>query len=109
MPYMPDGKKKKWIPDKPKGKGKNSKPDPFYLSKAWRKLRAQKLRGKPLCECKVCKKFNLRREANVVDHIQPRRYRPDLALDYNNLMSMNERCHNRKSAKELNYQRKRNE
>lgn len=105
MPNMPGKTKRPWVPEK-SNQGKDNvwsnNPDPFYTSKRWRTIRKIKLKNNPLCECEACHKLGRKLPANVVDHIIPRRERPDLELSYNNLQSMNASCHNRKSAKEGN-------
>ena len=70
----------------------------FYAKKAWRNLRASKLREDPLCES--CKRDKQYITATVVDHIKPRRDHPDLELSWDNLQSLCEKCHNSKSGRE---------
>lgn len=62
---------------------------------AWKKLREVKLATNPLCECIECAKTKRIRAANVVNHIQDIRDRPDLRLDWDNLQSMHKNCHDR--------------
>lgn len=59
-------------------------PDPFYRSRAWAVLRAKKLRLSPNCEW--CRARGPR--GMHVDHIEPLRRRPDLALDVTNLQTL---------------------
>src|SRR5690242_10188169 len=72
----------------------------FYRSTAWRKLRAEKLRISPFCECDDCK--GKRVLADMVDH-KTRIEDGGAPLDMNNLQSMrNHPCHDRKRAREKN-------
>ena len=74
------------------------KVDPFYRSKEWEQVRYQALlRDKYLCEkcgtkC-LGKKFN--RPSPNVDHIIPRKERPDLELSLGNLRTLCGPCHSR--------------
>lgn len=65
---------------------------------AWQKLRKLKLRTDPLCEsCKPQGRVSLALE---VDHKIRISERPDLRLDWDNLQSLCETCHDAKSAAE---------
>jgi 5-methylcytosine-specific restriction protein A len=66
----------------------------FYNGTPWRKLRAVKLRMKPICE--ECYRQRRLTPATIVDHIQDIATRPDLRLDMENLQSICIFCHNRK-------------
>lgn len=90
--------KKPWKAATPKKKGSWGFDTGFYTRKAWRSLRKSKLFENPLCE--ECQKNGVITSATVVDHDKPRRLRPDLELEYSNLRSLCESCHNTKSAKE---------
>jgi 5-methylcytosine-specific restriction protein A len=66
----------------------------FYNSTAWLKLRAVQLREFPLCvDCLAIDRVTA---ATNVDHVLPRKKRPDLELDQKNLQSL---CHPHHSAK----------
>lgn len=65
-------------------------PDPFYLSPAWKTLRLKILRAAGW-RCAMC--GAARRHGTQVDHIIPRRKRPDLALDPRNLQVLCPSCH----------------
>lgn len=75
-------------------------PDTWYLSPEWKALRKEALR-RDRYTCQVCgvsirgAKFGGARP--IVDHVEPRRQRPDLAMALNNLVSLCIACHNRKS------------
>jgi 5-methylcytosine-specific restriction enzyme A len=60
----------------------------------------------PLCECDECKAKGLLTPANVVDHIQTVRDRPDLRLEWSNLRAMAKRCHDRHTARGQGFGRK---
>jgi 5-methylcytosine-specific restriction enzyme A len=76
----------------------------FYVSKAWRELRARKLRQDPYCECEDCKGKKV--IADLVDHIKPIEL-GGAPLDMSNLQSMrNHPCHDRKRAFEKNHKYK---
>ena len=71
---------------------KHKKPNPFYLSKPWRKIRAVALaRDNHLCQ--NCLKRGRLRAAALVHHIAPLDERPDLGLELDNLLSLCMRCH----------------
>lgn len=72
--------------------------DPFYLSAAWRALRAQHIAASPLCL--DCLDAGRTEPAVIVDHVVERRDRPDLELDPSNLRSLCFRCHSAKTARE---------
>lgn len=55
----------------------------------WQKLRRMKLRMNPLCECGCL------RQADTVHHIVPVEDQPELLLDFDNLMSLTNECHER--------------
>ena len=67
----------------------------FYVTKAWRKLRARRIREYPLCES--CLKKGWYNAGQVVDHIKPVEQRPDLALVYDNLQTLCYKCHDWKT------------
>jgi len=69
----------------------------FYSSARWRKVRARKLAANPLCE--MCIKDGRLTGAQMVDHITPIK-RGGAQLDMNNLQSLCNACHNKKTAKE---------
>jgi hypothetical protein len=71
--------------------------NPFYDSTEWRSLRAYKKQLNPLCE--DCLRKGILRDMKVVDHIIPIA-QGGAALDMDNLRSLCESCHNRKSNKD---------
>lgn len=73
--------------------GDGSGSDAFYWSTAWRRLRERILAQHPLCA--IHQEKGMVVEATVVDHIIPRRERPDLALEPSNLRALCHDCHNR--------------
>ncbi|MDI9456823.1 MAG: HNH endonuclease [Bacillota bacterium] len=75
-------------------KYKYKKPDPFYLSKPWRKVRAVALaRDHHLCQ--HCLKRGRLKTAELVHHIKPLETHPDLGFTLDNLLSLCNACHNR--------------
>lgn len=68
----------------------------------WQRVRALKLQGDPICETKGCG-----RPATVVDHRRTIASRPDLRLDLDNLRSLCKPCHDRHTAKEQGFARRR--
>lgn len=74
---------------------KYKKPDPFYLSKPWRKIREAALcRDNYLCQ--IClKKRGRIRTAVIVHHVLPIETHPEKALVLENLQSLCMPCHNR--------------
>ena len=69
----------------------------FYQSTAWRKLRAVKLAREPMCE--ECARQGRATPAQMVDHIVPIN-KGGAPLDVDNLQSLCNACHARKSAKD---------
>lgn len=74
--------------------------DPFYHSASWKRARQAAL-TRDLGMCSVCMERFERglmvkpHRATMVHHIKPRKERPDLALQINNLQSLCAACHNR--------------
>lgn len=73
----------------------------FYRCKAWRltRRRALQLFGR---KCHCCGSEGSRRYPLHVDHIKPRSYYPDLALDMRNLQVLCISCNSRKSNEHQN-------
>lgn len=71
--------------------------DPFYLSPAWRKFRNWYVSKHPFCE--LCEKQGLLVPVDVVDHIIELKDGGDRLSD-SNAMSLCNRCHSLKTAKE---------
>lgn len=69
----------------------------------WQQLRSAYLAEHPLCQCVDCDDGRLRvMPANVVNHIEDIRDRPDLRLEWSNLQSMNKHCHDRHTRLRMN-------
>jgi 5-methylcytosine-specific restriction protein A len=68
-----------------------------YGTVAWQKARAEHLRIEPYC--RDCRALGLLRLATVVDHIRPVKQGGDF-FDEDNLQSLCNRCHERKSTQE---------
>lgn len=100
MPSIPKSQiKPTWIaPAKKQGKKSWGYDTNFYRRKAWRTIRRIKLMEDPLCV--ECEKEGKLVSATVVDHIKARRDAPELELEFSNLQSLCESCHNSKSGRE---------
>jgi 5-methylcytosine-specific restriction protein A len=97
MPIKPKAIKPLYnLPKKQSGQW-SSNQDKFYHSTKWRKLRKQVLTINPLCV--YCQKENKPTIATIADHITPVRLGGEV-WELNNLQSLCESCHNKKSAKE---------
>lgn len=75
--------------------------DPLWgalRSARWQRVRERQLARRPLCE--DCLSVGRRVVAKQVDHVIPRRKRPDLMYQIANLRSLCTTCHARKSAEE---------
>ena len=64
----------------------------------WRRLRRIKLSNNPLCE--LCLSKDIVVQASQVDHIIPVSQQPELRLVYDNLQSLCETCHSKKTREE---------
>lgn len=102
MPHKPQKKRRPWEPTPAARQAHARRINPnydFYNSRQWRTVRAQYLATHPFCECNECNLLPVPLPADVVDHITPINQGGDL-LNFKNLQSMNNRCHNKKSGKE---------
>ena len=97
MPTIKRICRRPWQPKHDPQAGRRHANTEFYQSTAWRKLRAIKLHWQPLCE--ECLEHDWHTPAQMVDHIVPIN-RGGAALDLQNLQSLCNSCHNRKSARE---------
>jgi len=74
--------------------------DPFYTSKPWREIRAQRLKIDNY-RCQMCGCLCLGKKRGMpsphVDHIKTRREHPELSLDINNLRTLCESHHNQRT------------
>jgi 5-methylcytosine-specific restriction protein A len=78
----------------------------LYDTARWKRLRLQKLAANPACECDACAALPLPRLASVVDHRTPHRGEAALFFAWDNLQSMAKRCHDAKTAGEMNRSRR---
>ena len=99
MPTIPNPKRSPLMPERKAQEGRKVDYSYMYQSARWRRLRKEKLAADPLCQCEECAKLPVPLPAQMVDHITPYRDGGDF-YDWNNLQSMNNRCHNRKSGRE---------
>lgn len=70
----------------------------IYATARWKRGRAAFLSAHPACE--DCAELGIIRAAEVVDHVQTVRERPDLAFDARNWRALCASCHNRKTARQ---------
>lgn len=99
MPTINRNTKRKFWQPEPEKKTQFSEDASFYHTTAWRKLRGVYIKQHPLCECADCKKLPVPLPAEHVDHIRPIKDGGD-PMSWENLQSLNRKCHNKKSAKE---------
>ena len=76
---------------------RRSESDKFYGTARWRKLSLYFRKLHPLCA--NCKAEGRVTPAQVVDHIEPYKLRPDLATEWSNLRALCHACHNRIGAR----------
>ncbi|MHB8276487.1 MAG: HNH endonuclease signature motif containing protein [Candidatus Humimicrobiaceae bacterium] len=69
-----------------------------YGNTTWRRLRRIKLSNDPLCE--LCLSKDIVVQASQVDHIIPVAIQPELRLSLDNLQSLCETCHSKKTREE---------
>lgn len=74
--------------------------DPFYHSDAWEAARLERLRRDHFTCCDCMERYmetgEKPRPAIMVHHVIPRKERPDLELNIDNLRSLCNICHNRR-------------
>lgn len=97
MPTITKHKSRPWLTEHKPHEGYRHHNTKFYQSTAWRKLRAVKLKQSPMCE--QCERNGRITPAQMVDHIVPIN-KGGASLDIENLQSLCNACHNRKSAKD---------
>tara|TARA_Y100000593_G_C4114272_1_gene239470 strand:+ start:217 stop:555 length:339 start_codon:yes stop_codon:yes gene_type:complete len=98
MPTLPKGKKRPWIPEKPKHMREVDNAS-FYNSKRWRALRNYFIQKNPICA--QCKRDGIIKGAQCVDHIKAiSKFGMGVATDINNLQSLCNSCHAKKSSRE---------
>ena len=97
MPTLKRTKARPWQPRRKAFEGYRHHTTEFYQSTAWRKLRAIKLDENPMCE--ECARSGRLTPAQMVDHIVPIN-KGGAELDIDNLQSLCNACHARKSAKD---------
>ena len=79
----------------------------MYQTDEWKlDLRPAQLLREPFC--RECARRGVRTWATVVDHVVPHRGDWQLFIDPANHQSLCERCHNRKTAREMAEERKKN-
>lgn len=76
--------------------------DGFLLSPEWRAIRKLALEKHGSC-CLKCGRMGTPDEPINVDHIKPRKFFPELALDLSNLQPLCWRCNKAKGNREADY------
>lgn len=76
--------------------------DPFLYTEAWRALRREAVAKYGLI-CLSCGRENSRKFPINIDHIKPRKFYPELALDINNLQPLCGPCNKRKGNKTVDF------
>jgi 5-methylcytosine-specific restriction protein A len=85
--------RRSWLPINDHSRGN----DPFYQTKAWKKVRRMYIAAHQLCA--ICQSKGITTEAKAVDHIIPIK-QGGSELSFSNLQSLCNHCHAIKSAKE---------
>lgn len=101
MPNLPTSPRKSWItPNKGGHVGrKRTEHDKLYHTPAWRGLRKKYITAHPLCaHCEAAGRIT---PATVVDHVDPVK-QGGAFLSCDNLQSLCDKCHAKKSGKEAN-------
>jgi len=96
MPILPKGRSRPWIPKKQNHKRQFDNAS-FYNSKRWRSLRKHFIQTNPLC--KMCERKGETKGAQMVDHIKPITMGGSPVAS-NNLQSLCNECHAKKSGQE---------
>lgn len=101
MPNLPTSSKRSWIANnKGNHQGRiRTETDKLYHTTNWRKLRKKYITAHPLCA--ECMKQNRITTGTVVDHITPVKQGGEF-LNLNNLQTLCDKCHARKSGQEAN-------
>ena len=97
MPRIKKHTPRPWLPEHKPHEGYRHHNTKFYQSTQWRKVRSLKLQQNPTCE--ECERNGRLTPAQMVDHITPIN-KGGAMLDMENLQSLCNACHNRKSAKD---------
>ena len=97
MPTIKKRTHRPWQPKREAFGGYRHHNTEFYQSAPWRRLRAVKLEQNPMCE--ECARTGRYTPAQMGDHIVPIN-KGGGALDLDNLQSLCNACHARKSAKD---------
>ena len=96
------GKPKQRSGDKTQAERRRGSASSRGYDRTWQKLRLAKLQANPLCECDDCKRTGAVIAADVVDHIDGNAWN----RDWDNLRSMCKSHHDRRTAREQAFGRK---
>lgn len=91
-------KAKNIVKPKQTGKEERSEERKFYDKAAWKNLRNMYILNNPICV--MCKKEGKIKQGNVVDHIKPKRFYPELAYTESNFQTLCYECHTKKTMKD---------
>ena len=97
MPTLKKSPRRPWQPKREPFGGYSHHNAEFYQSRVWRRLREMQLSEQPLCE--ECLRQGRQTPAQMVDHIVPIN-KGGAPLERENLQSLCNACHARKSAKD---------
>ena len=97
MPTTKKSERRPWQPERKPQEGRKAPNDKFYQSTEWRKPRDMNIKAQPLCE--ECDRRGVYSLSRGGDHIVPIN-QGGAPLDMDNLKSICNTCHNRKSGKE---------
>ena len=109
MPNLPTAKKKPWQEERVVQGRRLHDNSKFYNARKWRKVSKAYKSANPLCECNECKVSGLVKEGHVADHIRGLQFLLDAGLDpysSNELQTMNNSCHNKKSGRDAHKNKK---
>ena len=102
MPTIKKTVRRPWQPVRKPQAGRIHTNTKFYQSPPWRKLRALKMAQQPMCQ--ECELKGIIKPARVADHIIPINQGGE-PLNIENLQSLCNTCHNRKSGRESHTRR----
>lgn len=97
MPTIKKSQRRPWQPERKPFERFRHHNTAFYQSTPWRRIRAMKLEQQPMCE--ECERRGRLTPAQMVDHIVPIN-KGGAPLDMDNLQSLCNACHARKSAQD---------
>ena len=106
MPTFPKSKKRPWVSEREAQEGRKVT-NTFYHTTQWRKVRKQYISENPLCE--ECLRngrttpgtmVDHKKQINRIDTFDTKNGKYGEPLDFDNLQTLCDRCHAKKSGKE---------